>query len=104
MGRPGDGAFRTACDNPMMRRRVHHELALAVVAVLVMACGSPNPSASTAQSPSVAPSTGPTATPGTPAPTLSNDQVVAAIETSVQQIRELTKKSDVSQKVLTPAQ
>jgi len=43
-------------------------------------------------------------TPGTPAPTLSNGQIVAAIETSVQQLRELTKKSDVAQDVLTPAQ
>ncbi len=84
------------------RRRL---AALALVAVLLAACGSsPAPAASPS---SVQPTPGastvpvPTATPG---PTLSNDQIVAAIESSVQQIRGLTKRSDVKQEVLTPAQ
>jgi hypothetical protein len=89
------------------RRRVQRGLALAVVAVLVMACGSATPSGSPNPSASSAPSASTSATPvlpATPGPTLSNDQIVAGIESSVQQIRELTKKSDVKQEILTPAQ
>jgi hypothetical protein len=82
------------------RRRL---AALALVAVLLAACGSsPAPSAT----PTAAPPT-PTATPpprATPGPTLSNDQIVAGIEASVQQIRDLSKKSEVKQEVLTPDQ
>jgi hypothetical protein len=108
MGRPGDSAFRAACHNPTMRRRAHPEIALAVAAVLVMACGSSNPTGAPTQAASVAPSAVPSAVPsttsGTPAPTLSNDQVFTSIETAVQQIRELTKKSDVARKILSPGQ
>ncbi|MGH2463824.1 MAG: hypothetical protein ACRDGI_00015 [Candidatus Limnocylindrales bacterium] len=87
-----------------MRRRRHHEIALAVAAVLVMACGSTTPSDSPAPTVSIASSTVPTAIPGTPAPTLSNDQIFSSIEAAVQQIRVLTKKSDVARKILSPEQ
>ena len=82
------------------RRRL---AALALVAVLLAACGSsPVPSASpTTPAPTLAATP---VLPTTPAPSVDNNQVVAGIESSVQQIRELTKKSDVKQEVLTPAQ
>jgi len=105
MGRPGGGARGRRCHNRSMALRDRRRLAaLALVAALLAACGStPAPSASSAATPPAptATSTVPTATPG---PTLSNDQIVAAIEASVQQLRDLTRKSDVKQEVLTPAQ
>jgi hypothetical protein len=104
MGRPGDGALRAACDNRTMRHRVQKRLGLAVVAVLVMACGSANPSGSATPTASAAPSTPPTAVPGTPAPTLSDDQIFASIESQVQQIRGLTQKSAVKRQILSPDQ
>ena len=87
---------------PRGRRRI---LVLGAVALLLAACGSApaSPSSQPTLAPSVGPSTAPVAT-ATPGPTLSNDQIVAGIEASVQRIRELAKKSDVSQEVLTPAE
>ena len=104
MGRPGGGAGRRWCHNRSMAHRDRRRLAaLALVAVLLAACGSsPAPSASSA---TAAPTLAATPVlPITPAPSVDNDAVVAAIESSVQQIRELTKKSDVKQEILTPAQ
>lgn len=86
-----------------MAHRVGRRIATLVLAgILLAACGSSGPASASPATPAPTPSA--TASPvGTPAPTLSNDQIVAGIEASVQQIRELTKKSDVKQEVLTPA-
>ena len=107
MGRPGGGAFRAACHNPTMRRRVHHEIALAVV-------GRPghglrldrNPSATPTQPASVGPvGRSRRRPPGRPAPTLEQrPDLQPRSRRPVQQIRELTKKSDVARKILTPEQ
>jgi hypothetical protein len=108
MGRPGDGDPGGACHNRAMLLRSRRNLALALVAVLIAACGSNQPASA---SPGAAASTGPTSNPAlspgpsaTPALTLTNDQIFSAIETKVQQLRELTKRSPVSRQILSPEQ
>ncbi len=88
--------------------RAHAHLAsLALVAILVAACGTSVPSPSAAQAPTpiatAASSTppGPTATPG---PTPNNDAIFASIESAVQQLRGLTKRSNVARALLTEDQ
>jgi hypothetical protein len=88
--------------------RGRRNLALALVAVLIAACGSNQPvSASPGAAASTGSSSNPALSPGppaTPALTLSNDQIFSAIETKVQQLRELTKRSPVSRQILSPEQ
>jgi hypothetical protein len=76
---------------------------LGLVAVLLAACGSSTPASVSPPAASPTP-VAPVTTTGTPAPTLSNDQLFASIESAVQQIRELTRKSDVARKILSPDQ
>jgi len=90
------------------RARARAHLApLVLVAILVAACGTSVPPPSTAPSPTptatAAPSTplGPTATPG---PTPNNDTIFGSIESAVQQLRGLTKRSNVGRALLTEDQ
>ncbi len=88
-----------------MLPRATRSLAFVIVAVLVAACGSPASSATPPASAGVTASlTAPPTLPATPGPSVDNDQVFNSIESAVQQIRELTKKSDVARKILSPAQ
>jgi len=80
---------------------------LGVVAILVAACGSSGPaSASPAPSASIqaaAPTPGPSAastSQPSPAASLNNDALFNSIEAQVQQIRQLSKKSDVARRIL----
>jgi hypothetical protein len=104
MGRPGGGASGLACHNRSMALCAGRRLAaLALVAVLLAACGSSTPASASPPAASPTPVV-PVTTIGTPAPTLSNDQLFASIESAVQQIRELTRKSAVARKILSPDQ
>jgi hypothetical protein len=87
-----------------MALRAGYRLAqLGLVAVLLGACGSSTPGSVSPPAASPTP-VAPVTTTGSSAPTLSNDQLFASIESAVQQIRELTKKSDVARKILSPDQ
>ncbi len=83
-----------------------------MVAILVGACGSTGPTGPTSAGPNAsgAPSSGPvassspTASAASPAATPNNDAIFASIETAVQQLRELNKKSDVARRILDESQ
>src|ERR1035437_1564815 len=124
MGRPGDGPWGAACHNrsmapqpaPSRSGRGRSRLAeraltwLAVVAVLVAACSSsppvsgslaagssasigPSASSSAGSAGQISPAAAPTATP-------DDDAIFASIESTVQQLRELTKRSPVNRMIL----
>ncbi len=103
--------FECACENRVMTDhgpRFPHLLAVAGVAIIIAACGSPSPSPSATASPNASP---PLATPsasaapstGIASPTADPATVYAQIEAQVQQIRGLTARTPVDPKLLDEA-
>ena len=82
-----------------------HVASLALVAILIAACGTSVPSPSTALNPTApTASSTPTGATATPGPTPNNDAIFGSIESAVQQLRGLTKRSNVARALLSEDQ
>jgi hypothetical protein len=113
MGRPGDGPVEWNCHNRSManltgsRRLAEMGIALGIIAILAGACGSSGPPSASPAQPSLSPTTlpaSPSARAPSPIASLSNDAIFNSIEGQVQQIRQLSKKSDVARRILDEGQ
>ncbi len=89
------------------RRLAEMGIALGIVAILAGACGSSGPPSASSAQPSLSPTTlpaSPSARAPSPIASLSNDAIFNSIEGQVQQIRQLSKTSDVARRILDEGQ